>query len=236
MKSKKIVWVCLLSLVGACVLTPTSGCGQKSAQIQDQPSDQRNETSNKQDQAAQGNIYVNVLNGTGTSGGGGAGPGGSDGVSALINEAVASAGGSNSSGGQRATYAQSGFTINVTTGGVSPALTGTNTGGAATQTPTNTGTHTPTQHVQPETSASVPISVALPGGNNSTQSNAVGRGASGEQTKQDTLDQTTTTTILKAQADKIGQLEALVRALRSQPAATSKPTNTTELIPLTPVP
>lgn len=218
------------AIVAAVFLLPLAlmGCGQQAAQVQDQPTAQPQTTETRQQAAAQGNIYVTVQNapdGKGgavlkpTAGGGEEG----DALGDWINAASTSGPGGNTSGGQRATFAMAGTTINVTTGGTSPALTGTATGGAMTQTPTNAGTQTPTQHIQPETSAAVPIAVALPGGNNSQQAAATGRGTTSDVSKQDTIEQQYAE--IRAQAAKIKELTEALEALKaSRPGAATQPT------------
>lgn len=209
------------------IVALVSGCGQQAAQVQDQPSIQPQETRTDQQAAAQGNIYVTVQNAPDGKGGAPVKPtadpaGEGDAISEWINAAASSGPGGNTSGGQRATYAQSGVTVNVTTGGTSPSLTGTATGGAQTQTPSIAGTQTPTQHIQPETSAAVPIAVALPGGNNSQQATATGRGTASDIAKQDTIDQYYS--VIKAQQDKIRELQGLVNTLKPTSQPTSNPT------------
>lgn len=223
MKSR-IVWVCLLSLVGACVITPTAGCGLDANQVSDQPSNQRNQTGVNQDTAAQGNTYVTLNNGAGGGGGGQAipivdGEGNIVGVTRAGNAGPGSA----ETGGQNATFSQVAY-VNVQTGGTSATPTASNASGSQAQTPSQNATQTPTQHVEPKTSASVPVTVALPGGSASGNSTAALEGTS-TANKQDQIDHTAT--FIKAQADKIKELEAIIKAL--QPAATTKPDELLEL-------
>lgn len=100
----------------------------------------------------------------------------------------------------------------IQTGGTAADQAGTTTGGATAQSPNQTGTQTPTQTVTPETSASVPIGVALPGGNVSNQATATGRGQT-DASKADTTNQNYAqlNTRVSALAEAMQALTALVK-------------------------
>lgn len=200
-----LIWSVAMALL-------VSGCAQNSEQTQDQPSRQRNKTATEQDQSTQGFYFPitqtnNNLAGTkpvnrGTT---------TQPVYDATEVAFANAAGSST------IKDPSGTTYNtqinyIQTGGTAADQAGTTTGGATAQTPSQNGTQTPTQTVTPETSASVPIGVALPGGNVSNQATATGRGQT-DATKSDTVNQqyAQLQTRVSALAEAVQALTALVK-------------------------
>lgn len=201
--------VCGLRFAACVAAVLVVGCaldGEQQAKIK---AEQSASPKTEQASAAQGNTNVNVFvqNGPDPRNQQRTTPATTQptGIDALV--ASASSGKDlNAAGASSATHAMSGVTVNVvtTTGGITPTLTGTTTG-TATQNPTQTPTNTPTQTVTPETSASVPIGVALPGGNVSNQATATGRGTT-DATKSDQISQQYTR--LQAERDLLRELIA----------------------------
>jgi len=192
------------------VVALVSGCALDGKQESTQDTRQQASPKTEQASAAQGNTYVNVWMENGPETGKARTPQGPptsqpSGIAAMVAQAN-SGKDANGTGTVGATYAQAGNTVNVytTTGGVTPTQTGTTTG-TATQTATQTPTNTPTQHVEPKTSASIPVAVALPGGNNSQQSNAAQEGQV-TATKSDQISQQYTR--LQAERDLLRELIA----------------------------
>ena len=206
--------------VAAAVCLLAVGCAQSNKQAQDQPSRQRNETATVQDQATQGSridITQNNNNGAGkpvnrvTT---------TQPVYDAHDAAYASAAGTTTIKDPSGSIYNTQINY-IQTGGTTPTATGTTTGGATSQAPNQSGVQTPTQTVAPETSASVPIGVALPGGNVSNQATAAGRGqASGS--KSDAIDQN----YAQVWADNAAlrdTLTVLADLLRAQRTPTSQP-------------
>lgn len=168
--------------VALSVLVGLAGCAQKTETPVGQWTDQTAATPVATDQqaATQGSqVNVWIVNAPGK----GALPnpgevsiGTGESLSKLLESARNEAGG-NEVQGVDAGYAQSGITINVTTGGTAPSLTGTATGtGSASQAPSQNVASYPVQDVKPEISASVPMGLAMPGGMVDQQAIATGRG------------------------------------------------------------
>ncbi len=198
-----------------------TGCAQNTEVpvVQETGQDLLSPTSTDQDAATQGSqVNVWVINAPAR----GSLPvtvpvdlGAEDGISNLV-EQVKTAEGADIQGTD-AGYAQSAITINVTTGGTTPSQAGTTTATAsASQTPSAYPTVSPVQEVRPETSASVPIGIALPGGMVDQQSVATGRGqtAGTEKTSENELRWIK----LEAMADRLEQLLPLLERLFEVPA------------------
>lgn len=115
----------------------------------------------------------------------------------------------NSSKDAKGGYVISGVTINVTTGDTTPSLTGTATGtGSASQAPAQTVSAYPVQDIRPETSASIPIGVAMPGGMVDQQAIATGKGQTSDTSK--TSENELRWQRVEAAADRIEKLAPLL--------------------------
>ncbi|MFH1417282.1 MAG: hypothetical protein ABII12_03230 [Planctomycetota bacterium] len=158
-----------------------AGCGQQTAAPVDQDTGQKTvvPTKTDQDQATQGSqVYLWIVNAPGR--GALPSPGmlnvkADDGVSQLIDKVTTADGATIE--GTDAGYAQAGFTVNITTGGTTPNVTGTTSAeSGVTQSPAAYPTANPVQEIKP--SVSVPIGVAMPGGIADVQGTATGEGTS----------------------------------------------------------
>lgn len=206
------------SWVAAALLLVAIGCNQSTVTPVEQGTDQvqQTPTTTDQDAATQGSqVYVYVINAHGARGL--PTPGGD--VAGAI---AAAAGGEDESTLRTNGYWQSGFTINVNTGSTTPSLTGTTTGSATgTASPAQTASAYPIQDIKPETSASVPIGVAMPGGIVDQQATATGKGTS-DVAKSNTND--VKWAQLRAAADSLGVgADALIKLLQGMIAPTSQP-------------
>lgn len=198
----------LWQLVVIVLLVLPIGCGQQTAVPVDQGSEQQTITpsTTAQEQAAQGSqVYVWVVNGPGK--GDLPNPGAldlkSDADAAIIGNASGANGGEASAVDGR--FAQAGFSININTG-AGPGQTGTTTGttSGTSQTPSAAATAYPSQEIKP--SISIPVGVAMPGGSNTQQANAVGEGSSSGTSQVTTNDLKTQLNSLQGKVDEMGDL------------------------------
>lgn len=201
------------------------GCAQNTETPVDQVSEQQTTTptTNEQDQATQGSqVNVWVVNAPGTSSMPNPGTvdlGTGSAATKLLDDCENAAGG-NAVHGVDAGYAQSGITINVTTGGTTPSATGTATGSAsAGQTPSQNVTASPELRARGEVSAAMPIGVAAPGGMVDQQATATGRGATSgtSKTSENEL------TYLRGELDKMRSALEALGMLQPKPADASAP-------------
>lgn len=214
----------ILLMVLALVLL--TGCGQQTDTPVAQQTDQMAATPVATDQnaASQGSqVNVYLLN---TTADGGLPDAGTITVEAGAQPSIAtdskSSAADNSSKDAKGGYVISGVTINVTTGDTTPSLTGTATGtGSASQSPAQTVSAYPVQDIRPETSASIPIGVAMPGGMVDQQAIATGKGQTSgtEKTSENQL----TYTQLRAMHDQIGKL---LEQLKPPAIPTTQPAKT----------
>jgi FlaG/FlaF family flagellin (archaellin) len=148
-------------VIGVMSLGLLAGCGLQDPDTIVQDSQNKSPAVTTQDAATQGSqVTVYVQNAPGREGGGPSTVLGGGSVQAAILEAKNEAGG-NDSGKVDATYAQTGITLNITTGGTTPSLTGS-AATTGTITPTSTLTSSPTQDVR--AGVSIPVGFAMPGG------------------------------------------------------------------------
>lgn len=121
----------------------------------------------------------------------------------------------------KAGYQQSGITVNVTTGGTAPSLTGSATGAPNVGLTSNANTtQNPELRARGEVSAAMPIAVAMPGGMNDQQATATGRGTTSGTSK--TSENELTYTQFKGQVDQLAKaLETLKQLQAANPAVQS---------------
>lgn len=225
MRTSFLARVLLFSLIIVLGVWPLAGCEQPNDQRVAQTPNQTAPTTSDQDQATQGssvNIAQHNMNG-----GGGPENRGTTTQPSYDAEQVAVGGPAGSLGLAKARGDTWNIQYNyVQTGGTTPSLTGY-AAGTATQTPSQVGTQSPTQTVTPETSASVPIGVAMPGGNVSNQATAATRG-NADAVKQDQITQQYAE--IRAQAERIKELTEIIKALQGKPVTTQP-----DVLPMTPV-
>lgn len=196
------------------------GCAQNTETPVGQWTDQTAATPVATDQqaATQGSqVYVWVVNAPGRAtmpNPGEVSIGTGESLSKLLASAKNEAGG-NEVTGVDAGFAQSGITINVTTGGTAPSLTGTATGtGSATQSPGQSVASYPIQDIKPEITATVPIGLAMPGGMVDQQAVATGRGQTSDTGK--TSENELRWQRIEAAASQLEQLAPLLDAFWRQ--------------------
>ncbi len=215
MKTLKYTLVSFLFLLIG-VMFLVVGCAQGTAVpiVQDTGQETITPTTTDQDAATQGSqVNVWVINAPGRGGLSDPAPislGGDSGISMLVDK-VANADGATIEGTD-AGYAQSGINITINTGSTTPGQSGTTTATASVaQTPSAYPTVSPIQDIKPETSASVPIGVALPGGMVDQQAIATGKGQTADTSKTSENDQRWAK--IEATADKLEHLLPLLEQL-----------------------
>ncbi len=114
----------------------------------------------------------------------------------------------------KAGYQQSGITVNVTTGGTAPSLTGSATGAPNVGLTSNASTtQNPELRARGEVSAAMPIGVAMPGGMVDQQATATGRGQTSGTSK--TSENELTYTQLKGQVDQLAKALETIKQLQA---------------------
>lgn len=221
-----------LVIVAVCIMATCGGCAQNTETPVDQESRQQVTTPSEteQQQAAQGNqYYFYVVNGPGKNEipypGAGLNIGGGDvttNTAKIIGSSASSAAGA--AGETTAGYAQSGVSITVNTGSTSPSLAGTTTGttSGVSQTPTQNPSVNPNQ--EPKASVSIPVGVAMPGGSNTQQAEAVGEGSASGMTQTATTELKTQLNQLQTTVDKMGEaIKAISDSLETLLGTSSQP-------------
>lgn len=131
----------------------------------------------------------------------------------------------------KAGYQQSGITVNITTGGTAPSLTGSATGAPNVGLTSNANTtQNPELRARGEASVAMPVGIAAPGGMVDQQATATGRGTTSGTSK--TSENELTYTQLKGQVDQLAKaLETFKQLQAASPAVQGGPIPANDVIP-----
>jgi len=199
-----------------------AGCGLQDPDKITQDSTNQNPAITGQEQATQGSqVTVYVQNAPGKEGGGPSTVLGGGSLAAAVKQAKNEAGG-NDSGSVDATYAQTGITLNITTGGTTPGQTGSSSSQGSI-TPSATLTSSPTQDVR--AGVSIPVGFAMPGGLVEQTVSAMGGEGSTATLSPANQNQLETAYLHGIKSGDMTPFYDLIRNLFKIPEATTQPSN-----------